>query len=273
MKNKIGRVLLTGLLSGTMLLGLIGCGKPTAESLLTKMIESGKKMESATAIMKYEGKIEAAGQTIEMSMDMDMDLSTDPSATHIKGIVGVTMLGEEQITKMEVYGIQNDKDEMELYATLDGDTWTKTTEKVEDADVTSLIGLGDDLLDTVASFKLGEKTVQVNDVECYRIRGAVKGTMVEEIMNMAGMGENELLGELDWEDAKIPMELNISKKTGDIVSIRINMADLMRETMESTVGEYADELAIEGFIAEITYENVNEIGKIEVPDKVKKAAE
>lgn len=278
MNNKLRKILLTGVLSGTMLLGLVGCGKPTTESLITKMISQNKDVESATLAMKLDGKIEMEGQSVELGMDMDMDMTKDPYAMYMQGEMGTSILGQEETMNMEMYGISVGDDEMELYVTLDGEEWSKSTESTEqseDTDLGSLLSLGDDLLDVVDSFKLKEETVQVNDVECYQMRGGIDGKMLQEILDKSGLSESQgnVFGALNLEDSKLPIEINVSKKSGDLVCMKMNLSSVMEESMASFAGEYATNVEIEGFIMEISYDNLNKVDKIEVPKEVKEAAE
>lgn len=277
MKKKKAKILFTGILSGLLLLSMAGCGsvagkkEVTPASLIKDMDAKTKDMKSANVNMLMDGNIKmtASGQSIDMTMkmDMDMEMVVDPIATKAKGKIDISYAGQSISSNMEMY--QSEKDgKIESYVSTDGVGWMKTeVGEVPEKDTSNMMGLNS-FAKFSKNFELSKEPVTVNDQECYQIKGKVDGETLETIMNTAmgsmGAGTGNIVGDVDWSAQEIPLEIAIAKKTKELVSIKMDMASIMKAALSETGAEASSDK----FELTMTFKSINKTKAIEVPQEV-----
>lgn len=267
MKKRMKRLATMGIVAVMAMSLAAGCGKKaTPESLLTDMNKKLEDVKSTEANLVLNMEMSQKGQTAEMNMEMDVETVMKTGESHTEGEVGMKILGQSASTEVESYVVKKDDDYIN-YMNQQG-KWKK--EKVDEDDVTKAsTDLFDEFEESFEKFKLNEKTIKVNDKECFELKGEVSSEIMEYIMNSDMSKEANLdqyLSDKD-EEIKVPCTLAIYKDELLPAKVTLDMKDIFGK-----ISETAD-LDIDKFKIEISYEEFNKLKKIEVPKDVLKETE
>jgi len=270
-------------IGAVMALALSGCGgKVTTESLMKEANENIAKIESAemNVSMDMQADISVMGMTLDMDInaDIDMVMTNDPMIVHSKGTMTVNAMGESENTTIESYSEQDGSKSI-IYNKLEDGSWEKTEgDSLEGtADLFSDTEIGD----MIESLELAEDTESVNQIESYKISGEVKGSVIEESLNsIFGDQEGaEMFGNLDLDDATVPVEYYIAKADRKPVKVSMDLKDIIKDSMEQVMKESMGdvevdiEMSVDTCIMEITYLSFDSVDKIEIPAEAKNASE
>lgn len=235
---------------------LTGCGGKVTPSSLLK--EAGKKSNSAKSaemavMLDLDASIGAMGMSMDMKLNMNMDIETtlDPMAVHGQGTMSMEAMGQSVEEKIEMYAEQ-EGDKFYTYSQTGSTGWEKE-ESDSLSNITTLYS--EESLNAMAdSMELAEDTETVNDKECYKLSGNIKGEDLDALMEgvMAGMDGTEMVGDLDLAGTEIPMVYYIAKDDKAPVKMTIDMKSVMGKALEETMKESMGDTAGEEVTTDIT---------------------
>lgn len=172
-----------------MIVGLMtGCQKPMdAKTLVQKMDEAVKNVDSYAMNMDMELEIEIAitGMTLSMGINMDMDMKAmaDMSKSYMDMTMAVNVLGQSEETKAETYMAMEDGAMVSYAYSEDEDLWVKTTtnemgDLIEQLKQTTVST--DFSQFTEEQMTLAEEKETKNGKECYVLTITADGTSIED---------------------------------------------------------------------------------------------
>ena len=255
-------------ITAAMAAGLLsGCGtKATPENLLRDMQKNAEKTESALLNFKMDIAMGDGTDDVSLGMDMNMETTTEPEASHGKGIVSISMSGMDFSVEMEMYSVQEDGEYVTY--TLMEDQWTK--EVSDDGEMTGEVdSIADNVEEYADQFELAEDLVTVNDKECFELTGELDGDLFSEMMqtdmmdSLAGYG----IDEEALSDMMFPCTIDIYKDSILPARLYFDMTESMAPLMEDS-GVTVSECYVD-----MTFMEYDTVEEITVPDEAVSAAE
>ena len=264
----------------------------TPASLAEKAGEMIKEQDSFLAALDFvmdadigaEAEGMSFGMGIQVDLDLDVAVTMDPEASYMTGSMAMSMsMGDEAMPaeeeKMESYSVQEDG-VMVTYQSQDGgETWTRQ-EGDTAGDIQSLLS-DSSVFDGIVSGDLeaelvGEDTY--NGEEVYVVTATMPGEYLQEALNMSQDTEAGafLGGDVDLTGQSVPAEFMFYKESGLPACIKIDMSELGKALLESSLGG-GDQgmdmnMDIYSFYMEIGFSDYGNIAEISVPDEVKAVA-
>lgn len=268
-KNKAYQMaVLTALGTGCILAA--GCGeKATSKSVLTKCYENVQKVKSAEGSSEISIDMSQGESKMAVNVLMDTKMISDSKEMSAEGEIKISALGSESTMEFDLYQVKEDDQYVQYMEMMEQCMKEKVdTEAVQQTIPVESFGMMKELYE---SFELSEKTIKVDDKECYEIKGELKGSdFVEavdekmlETMGLNGMFDADMLKEMEF-----PCEIAVDKKEMMPVSIRLEMKDAMEEMGLSEL-----QIEIEECYMEQKFEKFNTVDKIEVPKELKEKAQ
>lgn len=268
-KNKVYQMaILTTLGTGCILAA--GCGeKATSKSVLTKCYENVQKVKSAEGSSEISIDMTQGESKMAINVLMDTKMISDSKEMSAEGEMKISALGSESTMEFDMYQVK-EEDQYVQYIEMMEQCMKESvdTEAVQQTIPVESFGMMKELYE---SFELSDKTIKVDDKECYEIKGELKGSdFVEavdekmlETMGLNGMFDKEVLKEMEF-----PCKIAVDKKEMMPASIRLEMKDAMEE-----MGLSALQIEIEECYMEQKFEKFNTVDKIEVPKELKEKAQ
>lgn len=261
--------IMVGLTSFLILMTLTGCTRATPEKLLSRMAEKTAGITSAEMKMTLEllanGDVKGTTADMSVSMDANVKMTTDPETAYIEGSMDMAFLGQKESVDMEIYTEANEENYI-TYSRSNSDDWYKT--KTEHMSLEYDWSVFKDMYE---NFELKEELEEVDDKECYVLFGELSGDELNGIMEstLGVMGDSaDVLGNIDWEDTSIPIEIYIIKKNQYPARITLDVQKLAQAAFDK------QELNMDCDIynIEMTYMSFESIDTLEVPAEVKENA-
>jgi len=284
MKKNYGRIITAALMVLTLSV-FTGCGSfwsldflskvPTAEELLDQSYEvtqdtyldADMKMD-IKALMDMSGLMgESSGSsaTMEMAICLDANIVSDNTTQHMKGDMDVNVFGMNMQIPVETYTAIHDDTATVFDYSADYEIWTMDETSIEDSSFIDLMSIIKGLpAEMFESYEL--KELEDKDAD-YIITGVID---MASLMNLLGSDTESLLGTTElttdaFDVSKLVMNATIvfDKETLMPVSYAFYIDP------ESVTVEDA---GVEKFDIEIVINDVNETGKVIIPDDVIDAA-
>ena len=267
-KNKVYQAaILTTLGTGCILAA--GCGeKATSKSVLTKCYENVQKVKSAEGSSEISIDMSQGESKMAVNMLMDTKMISDSKEMSAEGEIKISALGSESAMEFELYQVKEEERYVQYMEMME--QCMKESVDAEEVQQTIPVESFGMMKELYESFELSDKTIKVDDKECYEIKGELQGSdFVEavdekmlETMGLNGMFDADML-----KDMEFPCEIAVDKKEMMPVSIRLEMKDAMEEMGLSEL-----QIEIEECYMEQKFEKFNTVDKIEVPKELKEKA-
>ena len=268
-KNKVYQAaILTTLGTGCILAA--GCGeKATSKSVLTKCYENVQKVKSAEGSSEISIDMSQGESKMAVNMLMDTKMISDSKEMSAEGEIKISALGSESAMEFELYQVKEEERYVQYMEMME--QCMKESVDAEEVQQTIPVESFGMMKELYESFELSDKTIKVDDKECYEIKGELQGSdFVEavdekmlETMGLNGMFDADML-----KDMEFPCEIAVDKKEMMPVSIRLEMKDAMEEMGLSEL-----QIEIEECYMEQKFEKFNTVDKIEVPKELKEKAQ
>ena len=261
--------IIAGLAAALVLLALTGCTRATPKNLLNSMTEKTADVTSVEMNMTLDvvANGDVQGTTADMTIKMDANVQStfDPEIAYIEGSMDMAFMGQKQSVEMEIYTEEEDSNYM-TYSRSGSDDWYKTK--------TEHISLENDwtvFKDMHQSFELNKDLEEVDGKECYVLSGDLSGEELSIIMESATglMGDSgDILGDIDWDEASVPVELYIYRKTQYPAKLTLDAQNLAQAAFDK------QELGMDcdTYILEMNYTSFDSVDAMEVPADVKENA-
>lgn len=287
MKKRVIAMLTVLAMSMTM---LVGCGA-TTESVTEKMSKVMAEATSTDANMKMDFSMKMTGtdesnveSSMEMAFGMNVDLQTvkesDTKSTgKVDGTVDIDLLGFQTSVPVTVYS-QLDGDNVVTYS-YDSDEkyWAKTSDDATDDMLSTINDM--DFISITDNLELSKDKVKINDVDCYELKGSISGDEFNKIANsLTGVLDSSETGEsledVDMSGLKADVTIYANSKTYEPVQITM---DFSGSDFTSMLGDTEELLGtevkidIEKFEITITYNGLNSVDGIEIPEDALNAEE
>ncbi|MDD6716730.1 MAG: hypothetical protein PUF49_10215 [Firmicutes bacterium] len=248
----------------------------SADALSAQVIEKMKGVSSLSQQFSLQMEAESSSQNdgtdISMAMDLATDVCSNPSVTHTKGTVSMSLLGQETSSDLELYSEETDG-KYSIYSSSDGKTWTSTQQEMpknEDLyprQVYEMIAGGD----TNASLR--GTTEQINGKEVYVIDVTLKGDLLKSAMQQTDTVMNGMMEDSsDAEDAAVPAQVYIYKDTMYPAGIAMDAEELGNAMIRSLTGDMDAGYTVKTYQVRSTFDNFDKTGKITIPEEIKAAA-
>lgn len=281
---KKSKLFVVGLL-GTSIF-FTGCNssdKVDAKSVLKTASEKMNAAESyaMTMTMTMDASVKDQG-TLSMTMNTDAKCIVKPDFTYqMDSTIDMAMDGESQNITMQQYIVKEDSQYV-MYTGAMG-FWGKTPmaglEEAEamiqnpTADVAGYLEKIEDI-----SFS-GEK--EVKGIECQEIKVNLTKEYFDEtlskldLLDSLGVDEATLDSTVNaLEDIdSLPVYYYVGKESGELVGCNMDMSDLLKKVIVATTGESEDQIGEFKVTVEMTFDNVNGVSEITLPEEAKSAEE
>lgn len=253
----------------------------SADKLSSQVIENMKGVSRLSQKLSLQMKAESSSQNdgtdISMTMDLATDVCSNPSVTHTKGTVSMSLPGQETSSDLELYLLELYSEETDgkysIYSSSDGKTWTSTQQEMpknEDLyprQVYEMIAGGD----TDASLR--GATEQINGKEAYVIDVTLKGELLKSAMQQANTVMNDMMEESsDGEDTAVPAQVYIYKDTMYPAGIAMDAEKLGNAMIRSLTRDLDSGYTVKTYQVRSTFDNFDKVEKIVVPEEIKAAA-
>ncbi|WP_130837323.1 DUF6612 family protein [Lachnoclostridium sp. Marseille-P6806] len=250
--------------------------KLTAEELagqtIQKMSEVREVSQSVTLDLK--ATIDSGEESAELSMGMELaiDLNQEPLVTHTNGTVRLSVLGQDQETKIEMYSVEEDG-KYNLY-TSDGTTWTGTQADIpKDSSLYSRT-VYEAIADGGTDAVLEDETKTVNGKDAYVIRVTLTGEFLQDALQQVNSALNNMSdNNMDLGEASAPAELYIYEDSLYPAGLDVDAEELGNAMIRSAVGETDEDVSFTIGIFHIStiLDRFNEVGAIQIPEEVMSA--
>lgn len=269
MKKKLLLVVCICIIS---MLAMVGCGSVSSASILLDMAKNTKEVKSVDMNIKMVMDMDTTtdGNTTNAKIDFDMNgkVITDPEVCMIDGKMDMSFLGMNESMNLKSYSAKEEDGSYTSYTYDESKSvWVKINTSIDKeglgelANFESMNGIFD-------NFVLSEETTTVNNVNCHKLAGTVEG---EDLSKM--LGGVESLGSSFGDSIKglkVNVELYVNAK--DMVPVQIKL-DFKDSDIASSMGiTDGSTVKINEYYITMTYNGINTIDKLEVPEDVKASA-
>lgn len=270
---KKSRRLVTVLFMSTVLaVVLCGCShlfwKPTTESVLTKVDEEFKDVDSIETSMEVKLDMMVSSGDFELPFtaegvfESSHENTSNGYVTYVVTDMKMSMYGMTQDSKSESYIICEDDVAYNYYYDDTFEVWLKEETTANSKDLSDVKFI--DLMDYLELSEDG--VVDYDGNECYLLSGKMSASDLF-VAGLLGSEEDGDIMELTGEfEDKFDVELYVNKDTFIPVSLILSIEDVSTEEDDvlSTISE---------LIMTITVKSVNSGSNIHIPDEVKDAEE
>ena len=266
------RLLLVVCICIISMLAMVGCGSVSSASILLDMAKNTKEVKSVDMNIKMVMDMDTTtdGNTTNAKIDFDMNgkVITDPEVCMIDGKMDMSFLGMNESMNLKSYSAKEEDGSYTSYTYDESKSvWVKINTSIDKeglgelANFESMNGIFD-------NFVLSEETTTVNNVNCHKLAGTVEG---EDLSKM--LGGVESLGSSFGDSIKglkVNVELYVNAK--DMVPVQIKL-DFKDSDISSSMGiTDGSTVKINEYYITMTYNGINTIDKLEVPEDVKASA-
>lgn len=233
----------------------------TAQQLVTNMQKSASKMKNYEATMKMDLVMSVDGISLDMNADYKITSFNDPMKMKMVMTMDMGLLGSQTVTS---YSQQKDNT-LYTYDSIDGSTWTKTSQKVP------TVSNRTTNLSAYKKLKVAKRNVMVNKQSTTLVSASISGKSLDQILSGMGGSLDSSLGETGIDsDAfsnmkDIPVKMWIDDKTYMPAKMWIDMTDMMQSVMSSTSDELGASVNIPTCTMTITYKNINNAKDFSIP--------
>lgn len=269
MKKKILSVTCICIIS---MLAIVGCGSVSSESILGKMGKNTKEIKSVDMnikmVMDMESTMDGNVTNTKMDFDMNGEVTTNPEICMLDGKMDMSFLGMNETMSLKSYTVKEEDGSYTSY-TYDetSSVWIKSNIGIDKAGISELSNF-ESMNGIFDNFVLSEETTTVNNINCHKLTGTVEGEDLSKLLgSVEGIGGN--IGD-SVKGLKVNVELYVNAKEMVPVQIKLDFKDSdLSSIMGNTDGA---DIKINEYYFTITYNGINTIDKIEVPEDVKSSA-
>nr|WP_317361687.1 DUF6612 family protein [uncultured Blautia sp.] len=243
-----------------------GCKKETPDSILKEAIKNQAEAKSVDGSMEMDMTMGMAQSGVSMELDMnlkmDIQMTQNPDMYHLKGSMGMDLMGLN--VDMEMYGQESENgDKFTVYSMTNGN-WEKYEEE-QDEDVAEALANLDSI--SAEGLELEKNLVEVKGKKAYKMTGFMEGEDLEEsgLLNAAG----EEAQNLDWSNVKAKVSIWIYKDSKLPAAMQIQVKDSPQpkdDTDDAMV--YLKSLNLK-----MEYKGYDKIDKIRIPKEALNAVE
>lgn len=246
----------------------------TSAELLNSASENMAGIGSFTGNMAMElamtGEItEGQKGTVTMELDIDMEVTQDPEAAHINGNIGMSVLGTNMSVDMENYTVA-EGDDYVSYTLVNG-LWSK--EHTEGNSAGSEITAFKDLASDADAFEISQEPVQVNERDCYELRGKFGAENLLGLLDSAGDAADsieDIMGDVEVGLSKVPVTVCIYADTLMPALLEIDFTEAMQWAIIASE-DNTEDVSLDKFRFAITYDSFDDVDEIVVPEEAVKA--
>ena len=173
-KNKVYQAaILTTLGTGCILAA--GCGeKATSKSVLTKCYENVQKVKSAEGSSEISIDMSQGESKMAVNMLMDTKMISDSKEMSAEGEIKISALGSESAMEFELYQVKEEERYVQYMEMME--QCMKESVDAEEVQQTIPVESFGMMKELYESFELSDKTIKVDDKECYEIKGELQGS-------------------------------------------------------------------------------------------------
>lgn len=253
-------------------LSLSACGD-SFESAMTRAVSEMQDVESLhmDMVMGIDMSLSADGQTLEMPISMDMSMDTINEPLTARATMNMNVM--QQPVSVEYY-VERSGESYMMYANMDGGGWeAAAVDETELGQFSAVEGVEFYLQCASAFEKVGEE--EVRGATASRYDGEIPADMLSEAIERSGAYDMfESLGvsgeSTDGLTSGMGLSIYLDNETGLPVRYVIDMTDLMREMMDTTLSAVGAGDAMSWEVGEasvsVTLSDFNGIDAIEIPD-------
>lgn len=222
-------------------------------------------------VMGIDMSLSADGQTLEMPISMDMSMDTINEPLTARATMNMNVM--QQPVSVEYY-VERSGEGYMMYANMDGGGWeAAAVDETELGQFSAVEGVEFYLQCASAFEKVGEE--EVRGATASRYDGEIPADMLSEAIERSGAYDMfESLGvsgeSTDGLTSGMGLSIYLDNETGLPVRYVIDMTDLMREMMDTTLSAVGAGDAMSWEIGEasvsVTLSDFNGIDAIEIPD-------
>ena len=258
-------------------LSLSACGD-SFESAMTRAVSEMQDVESLhmDMVMGIDMSLSADGQTLEMPISMDMSMDTINEPLTARATMNMNVM--QQPVSVEYY-VERSGEGYMMYANMDGGGWeAAAVDETELGQFSAVEGVEFYLQCASAFEKVGEE--EVRGATASRYDGEIPADMLSEAIERSGAYDMfESLGvsgeSTDGLTSGMGLSIYLDNETGLPVRYVIDMTDLMREMMDTTLSAVGAGDAMSWEVGEasvsVTLSDFNGIDAIEIPDDARGA--
>ncbi len=258
-------------------LSLSACGD-SFESAMTRAVSEMQDVESLhmDMVMGIDMSLSADGQTLEMPISMDMSMDTINEPLTARATMNMNVM--QQPVSVEYY-VERSGEGYMMYANMDGGGWeAAAVDETELGQFSAVDGVEFYLQCASAFEKVGEE--EVHGATASRYDGEIPADMLSEAIERSGAYDMfESLGvsgeSTDGLTSGMGLSIYLDNETGLPVRYVIDMTDLMREMMDTTLSAVGAGDAMSWEVGEasvsVTLSDFNGIDAIEIPDDARGA--
>lgn len=273
MKKNLWKYGCTLLAGSFLILNITGCGKVTAESLVNSMSENMSKVKDykidMTADLKASGSMSGVTLDVQAGLDMALQLNVDPQILYTDGNIWFKALGMEQKIDIASYSMKEDPDIIS-YFQIGKSEWKKNS--ITNPENNPDENIYNELKDLSVNLELEDQTSQVEDIECYKLKGLLDTNALRKMTDSLYDQFDEVADiykDVDWAGIEIPIEFYVSKKEKMPVKISVELKPLLMGLMKSFEDQKDLNINCDHLTLNFIYSSFGEIGTISLPQEIK----
>ena len=272
MKNKIEKTMLCMNIIAALI--MIGCNKKTtAESLLKKMSEKMKDIDSLSGKVFLDLDIKTEEKTTNIDIDLEYEMISNIKS-YMMGKVKSNLYSKEIINMVEMYQIKEENEIIKYEYADRNDKWYKNSLDAKSTDVISKNSI-EKMQNWGEEFTFLGKCSKVNEKDCLVLEGelsgdkaiALVGECLKVMPKLDGVFSFTAKEAKKW---KIPCNLEIDKNTHFPAKITFDMEALLQGLV--ALLEINGEQANGKLEMSMTFETFNQVKDIEISKEIKTEA-
>lgn len=268
--KKQGKRLLSILLICVSVVILIGCGDKMTPKKMMKEVEAQlAKVTSFSNQVDMDIKMESVVRYTKVTMDMNMENTMKPKAGHAYGTAQVVMGGVNLESALEIYQVMDGKKQI-TYSGIDGQ-WVKEESGQTEGGIALDKNLFSEMGDSIDSFQIASKPVEVDGKLCYEMYGNVTGKELMGVLGsqmIHGFGLVELPDDSMIAKLQIPVIFDVYQEEMLPARMLVDMTDVLNELYDQ-IDERVD---VTQFEIKLQFQSYDKVTPIEVPEEIKAIA-
>lgn len=278
------KLFVAGVLGVSMI--FTGCNTSNKADAKSVLKSASEKMNTAKSYemdmsMTMDASVAEQG-TLSMKMITDAKCMANPEfAFQMDSTIDMDMDGESQSIEMQQYVVKEDSQYVMYTGTMG--FWGKTPlaglEEAEammqnpTADIDAYLAGIEDI-----SFS-GEKSI--NGIDCQEIKVNLTKEYFDEtlsdlnVLDTLGVDAASLDSTLSAMEGMedLPIYYYVGKESGELVGCSMDMSELLKKVIEATAGETENQFEDFKVVMELTFDNINGVAEVVLPEEAKTAQE
>lgn len=273
MKKNLWKYGCTLLAGSILILNITGCGRVTAESLMNSMSENMSKVNDykidMSADLNASGSMSGVTLDVQAGLDIALQLNVEPQILYADGNIWFKTLGMEQKIDVASYSMKEDPDIIN-YFQIGKSEWKRNT--ITNPENDPDVNIYNELTDLSVNLELEDHTSQLEDIECYKLKGLLDTNalrkMADSLYDQFDEAAN-IYKDVNWAEIEIPIEFYVSKKEKMPVKISVELKPLLMGLMKSIDDQKDLSINCDHLTLNFIYSSFGEIGTISLPQEIK----